>query len=354
MTAPPSRPRPTSGQDLAIGHSRAPEVVATHGDHHDDHHHDDHHHDDHHHDDHHHDHRAAPRRALAQAFALTATFMLAEMAVGWWSGSLALLADAVHMLADTGALGLALLAQHWAGKPRTSKTTFGFHRAEVLAAFSNGILLAITSLGIVKEAVERWLSPQPIHGSAMLITATLGLFVNLLAAFILMRAQKDSLNVRAAFAHVITDAVGSVGAIIAGVCVVFFGIYRADPVLSVLIAGLVAYSGWRVLRETTGILLEGAPPHLDVQRIGRSILECSGVGEVHDLHVWRISDRFDAVTVHVTLAHGAHGTDVCRSVCAHLKREFGLDHVTVQPEAPPPNQLVLVRASRDGQPLMKP
>lgn len=277
--------------------------------------------------------------------------MLAEAAVGWWSGSLALLADAGHMLADTGALGLALLAQHWALKPRTAKTTFGFRRAEVLAAFINGIFLAITSIAIVKEAGERWFTPREIHGSSMLATAIVGLLVNILAAFILMRAQRESLNVRAAFAHVVTDAVGSVGAIIAGVCVTFFGIYRADPLLSVLIALLVAYSGWRVLRETTAILLEGTPPHLDAERIARSILQCPGVAEVHDLHVWRISDRFDALTVHVTLQRGAHGTDVCRDVCAHLKQAYGLEHVTVQPEAPPPDQLVLVRASRDGQPL---
>ncbi|MDX2053059.1 MAG: cation diffusion facilitator family transporter [Polyangiaceae bacterium] len=364
MTAPPHHPlhHPSTADAAARPQGESGTSGASHSDHHHDHSdhhhgHSDHHHDhsDHHHDhsDHHHDHKSAPRQALQRAFALTATFMLAEMAVGWWSGSLALLADSVHMLSDSGALGLALFAQHWASKPRTAKTTFGFHRTEVLAAFVNGVTLAFTSVWIVKEAVDRWLHPAEIHGPAMLVTATLGLAVNILAAFILMRAQRDSMNVRAAFAHVVTDAVGSVGAMVAGICIVFFGLYRADPLLSVLIAGLVAYSGWRVLRETTAILLEGAPPHLDVGKIARSILACPGVNEVHDLHVWRISDRFDVLTVHVTLTRGAHGTDVCRNVSLHLKAAYGLDHVTVQPEAPPPDQLVHVRASRDGQPLGK-
>jgi cobalt-zinc-cadmium efflux system protein len=163
-----------------------------------------------------------------------------------------------------------------------------------------------------------------------------------------MRSQRENLNVRAAFAHVATDALGSVGAIAAGVAVTFFGIERADPALSVAIAILVAYSGWRVLRETTGILLEGAPIHLDVAKIERAIRDCTGVAALHDLHVWRISDRFDALTVHVTLERGAHGVEVCHTVADRLHDEFGLEHVTVQPEAPPPDELVSVRASREG------
>jgi cobalt-zinc-cadmium efflux system protein len=168
-----------------------------------------------------------------------------------------------------------------------------------------------------------------------------------------MRAQKESLNVRAAFAHVVMDALGSVAAILAGLTVVLFGELRADPALSMLIAVLVAYSGWRLLRETTGILLEAAPPHLDVVAVETAIKKSPGVAGLHDLHVWRISDRFDALTVHVTLERGAHGTDVCRAVSATLKTEFGLEHVTVQPEAPPPDDVVSVRSSRDGAPIRR-
>jgi cobalt-zinc-cadmium efflux system protein len=308
----------------------------------------------HDHDDHAHDHShgTAPARALTLALALTASFMLVEVAGGIYSKSLALLADAGHMLADAGALALALFAQHWAKRARTERSTFGFRRAEVLAAFVNGIALAVTALWVVKEAVERWLNPQPILAPIMLAIAAGGLGVNLVVAWILTRSD-DSLNVRAALAHVATDALGSVAALIAGACVLWFDMQRADPVLSVLIAILVAVSGWRVLRETTRILLESAPSHLDVVAIEAAIRQTPGVAGLHDLHVWCISDRFDALTVHVTLERGAHGVDVCRAIGERLKSEFGLEHVTIQPEAPLPDQIVSVRSSRDGGPIRR-
>jgi len=284
---------------------------------------------------------------LAWSLGITASFMVVEVAVGWWSGSLALLADAGHMLADAGSLVLAIVAQHFASKPRTDRTTFGFRRAEVLAAFVNGIGLAFVGLMIVKEAIERWITPVAIHSRPMLATAVVGLLVNLLVAGLLMRGQKN-LNVQAALAHVLTDALGSVAAILAALAVMVWGLTRADPLLSGAIAVLVAVSGWRVLRETTGILLEGAPPHLDVSAIERAIVACPGVASVHDLHVWRISERFDTLTAHVTLERGHHGTDVCRGVADCLRSRYGLSHVTIQPEPPPPDDLVAVRASKDG------
>lgn len=294
-----------------------------------------------------------PSRALGLAFALTASFMVVELVGGLISGSLALLADAGHMLADAGALALALAAQRWAQRPRTERSTFGLRRAEVLAAFVNGIALALTAIWVIKEAVERWFAPSHIRADVMLAVAGAGLVVNLIVAAVLMRAQRESLNVRAAFAHVASDALGSVAALIAGAMVHFFGINRADPVLSVLIAFLVAYSGWRVLRETTSILLEATPSHLDVSAIELAIRRCPGVRDLHDLHVWRISDRFDALTVHVTLDRGAHGAEVCRAVADGLKAEFGLAHATIQPEAPPPEAVVSLRASRHGAPIEK-
>jgi len=290
---------------------------------------------------------------LGVALALTFSFMLVELAGGLISGSLALLADAGHMLADAGALALAFAAQRWAQRPRTERSTFGLRRAEVLAAFVNGIALGVTALWVIKEAVERWLTPSQIRADVMLAVAGAGLVVNLLVASVLMRAQRDSLNVRAAFAHVASDALGSVAALIAGGLVHFFGVTRADPLLSVLIALLVAYSGWRVLRETTSILLEATPSHLNVSVIEATIRACPGVVDLHDLHVWRISDRFDALTVHVTLARGAHGVEVCRAVAEKLEAEFGLAHATIQPEAPPPDAVVSLRASRHGAPITK-
>lgn len=279
--------------------------------------------------------------------------MLVELVGGLVSGSLALLADAGHMLADAGALALALGAQRWAQRPRTERSTFGLRRAEVLAAFVNGIALGVTALWVIKEAAERWFAPSQIRADVMLAVAGAGLVVNLAVAAVLMRAQRESLNVRAAFAHVASDALGSVAALIAGALVHFFGVTRADPVLSVAIAVLVAYSGWRVLRETTSILLEATPSHLNVSAIEATIRACPGVVDLHDLHVWRISDRFDALTVHVTLERGAHGVEVCRAVADELKTQFGLAHATIQPEAPPPDAVVVLRASRHGAPITK-
>lgn len=303
-----------------------------------------------HHERHDHEHHA-PVVVLSVALVLIAAFMVVEAVVGWLSGSLALLADAGHMLADAGALALALAAQRWAARPRTERSTYGFRRAEVLAAFVNGVLLALTAVFIIKEAALRWMTPVKIHGEGVVVTAVLGLVVNIVVALLLMRSQKDSLNVRAAFVHVTMDALGSVAAIAAGICVLVFGIMRADPALSVAIALLVAHSGWRVLKEATAILLEAVPPHLDVIAIEKAVRAVPGVAGIHDLHVWRISDRFDAMTVHVTLARGAHGTDVCRAVTERLHDDFGLEHVTIQPEAPPPDELVALRSSRDGAPV---
>ncbi len=276
-----------------------------------------------------------------------------EAVVGWLSGSLALLADAGHMLGDSGALVLALIAQRVADRPRTELRTYGLKRAEVLAAFVNGIVLFGIALLIMREAVERFIYPVQIHGRPMLFTAIAGLLVNLLSALILMRGGKGNINVRTALLHVLSDALGSVAAIIAAVGAIWFGAQMLDPALSLVIAGLVLLGGYRVLRETTGILLESAPPNLDVAAVERAIAATPGVASLHDLHVWRISEELDALTAHVTLARGAHGTEVCKSVAERLKDEFRLEHVTIQPEAPPPDELVNVRRNRDGAPIRR-
>jgi cobalt-zinc-cadmium efflux system protein len=297
--------------------------------------------------------RGSARTQLSLALSLTLGFMGVEAVVGWLSGSLALLADAGHMLGDSGALVLALIAQRMAERPRTELRTYGMKRAEVLAAFVNGIVLFGISLMIVREAAERFMAPVTIHGRPMLITAVAGLLVNLLSAFILMRGGKGNINVRTAFLHVLSDALGSVAAIIAAIGALWFGAQRLDPALSVLIALLVLIGGYRVLKETTGILLESAPPHIDVAAVERAIQSTPGVASLHDLHVWRISEELDALTAHVTLARGAHGTEVCKSVADRLRAEFKLEHVTIQPEAPPPDELVTVRLSKDGAPIRK-
>jgi cobalt-zinc-cadmium efflux system protein len=287
---------------------------------------------------------------LTLALAITASFMVVEACAGWWSGSLALLADAGHMLADTSALALALLAQQWARRPPDRRTTYGYRRAEVLAAFVNGIALAVAAVFVISEAVERWQRPREIHGLGMLATAVAGLAVNVSVAVILHRSERSNVNVRAALAHVLVDAIGSVGAIVAGLAVVLFGAARVDTVLSIAIAGLVAYSGWRILRETSQILLEGVPAHLDVATIEETIRGTDGVAGVHDLHVWRVSDGFDVLSVHVVLERGFHGPDVCRAVTRRVRKDHGISHVTVQPEAPLPDALVQIQAKGGRMP----
>lgn len=287
--------------------------------------------------------RKLPTRVLSIALALTASFMLLEFFVGHYSGSLALMADAGHMLADTGALTLALVAQAWAQRPPGQRTTYGLRRAEVLAAFVNGIALTVTAVFVVKEAVERWFEPRAILGTAMLAAAIAGLVINAVVARMLLSAEHSSVNIRAAFAHVLVDALGSLAAIVAALAVVLFDIRRADPVLSVLIAILVAYSGWRVLRETASVLLEAVPSDLNLAAIDRTIRSCPGVASLHDLHVWRVSDGFDVLTVHVTLTGDSHGPDVCLEVASAVRHEHAIEHVTVQPEAPPPADLVALR-----------
>jgi len=227
-------------------------------------------------------------------------------------------------------------------RARTRKSTYGYRRAEVLAAFANGTALALTAAWVVVEAVERWKDPPILHGAAMMITAALGLGVNLACAAIL-RAGSHNANTRAALAHVLGDALGSVGAIVAGALVLWMGWRRADPVIGVAIGLLVAWSGVRLVRDTTRVLMEGTPPHIDLAKVEALIRSVPGVADVHDLHVWTISEGFDALTVHVVITGGYHGTDVAAAVGQRVREKLGIEHSTVQPEAPRRDSLVQLR-----------
>src|SRR5688572_25722659 len=246
--------------------------------------------------------RLSAHGALRISLVLTAGFMLVEAAVGWYTGSLALLADAGHMLSDSGALVFALVAQRFASRAHDRRATFGYRRAEVLAAFLNGIALALISAWIGVEAVRRWWEPRVLSPHGLLETASAGLVINVVVALVLSRSGGQNVNVRAALAHVMADLLGSLGAVAASLSVVFWQAYRADTVLSLLITVLVAHSGWRILRETSLVLLESAPRELDTSALAKTIQETEGVASFHDLHAWRISDGFDAVTVHVVLS----------------------------------------------------
>jgi cobalt-zinc-cadmium efflux system protein len=282
-----------------------------------------------------------PTRRLSIALGLTGSFLVVELVAGLWLGSLALLSDAGHMATDTGALILALFAQAIAGRARSGEKTFGYRRAEILAALANGVVLGATSVWIVVEAISRFRAPPPIDGLPLLVVATMGLAINLLSAWFLSAATGSNPNVRAAAAHVASDALGSLAAMIAGLCLLLFGWRLVDPIVSIAISLLILRSAWVLIKESVDVLMEATPPGLDARAIERTIAETPGVAAIHDLHVWSISDGFPAVTVHVVLDGNCHGTEVATAVSARVRAVHGVEHVTVQPESPEPPMVPL-------------
>jgi len=273
------------------------------------------------------------RRRLALVLALTAAYMLAEAAGGWLTGSLALLADAGHMLADVVALALALLAARFASRPASPTKTFGYYRLEILAAFTNGVALVLVSLYILYEAYGRWLSPPEIERpGAVTLVASGGLLVNLVCAWLLHGEHEKDLNVRGAWLHVLGDAAGSVGAILAGALVALYGWHRADPLFSAVIGLLIIWSSWNLIREATNVLLEGTPSHINLAAVEGTIRETRGVEDVHDLHVWTITSGREALSAHVVHAHAVSPPELLKSLRSKLHDQFGVDHLTIQME----------------------
>jgi cobalt-zinc-cadmium efflux system protein len=283
--------------------------------------------------------RAASRRALSITLGLTAAFTLAEFVGGLLTGSLALLADAAHMLSDDLSLGIALFAIWLAERPTTPRRTFGFQRAEILAALFNGAALVAISIWIFVEAGMRFGERPEVDAGPMLAIAVAGLIVNLVAARVLHRGGGDSLNVSAAMRHVIADLLGSLGVIVAAVVILVSGWEYADPVVSVIIGLLVLASSWTILRDSLGVLLEASPRGLDVEEIGRTMAATRGVVQVHDLHVWTITSGFPALAAHVLVGVD----DDChakRRELEHLLHErFGLEHTTIQVDHDRPDLL---------------
>lgn len=271
--------------------------------------------------------------ALTRALTLTLVFAFVEAVAGVLSGSLALLSDAAHMLVDSGALGLAVFAQRLAARPRTASHTFGYRRAEVLAAAISGGALVTASIGIIIEAVSRLRVAHEVRGDWMLATAVTGLVVNLASGAALLGEARASINVRAALAHVMADAAGSVAAIVASVAVLKFDLPQADAVASILISILILWGASKLIRESAAVLMEQAPPGVSAAGIEATIRATPGVRDLHDLHIWTISDGFPVVTVHVVLDGQAHGTGVARAVSERVAEAHGIEHVTVQPEA---------------------
>ena len=280
----------------------------------------------------HHDRLRGDRRALGLALALIVGFAVVEAVAGLAADSLALLADAVHMLSDGGSLALALFALWLAARPATPDRSFGFRRAEILAALANGALLVALALWIFVAATRRLADPPEVDGATMVVVGVVGLAVNVAAAGVLRRAGEASLNVRAALRHVVADLLGSAGVVLAGLLVLGLGWQRADPVVSIAVGLLVLASSWGVLREATGILMEQTPSGIEAAAVGQAMAGHPQVVDVHDLHIWTITSGFPSLSAHVLVEPDAD----CHGIRAELERllhdRFELDHTTLQVE----------------------
>jgi cobalt-zinc-cadmium efflux system protein len=258
--------------------------------------------------------------------------MIAEAVGGWFTNSLALIADAGHMLTDVAALGLTLAAIWFGSRPATARKTFGYYRLEILAAFVNGIALALLSIFVIYEAVLRWQSPPAINGTRLTIIAAGGLLVNIIAAKLLHSGHKHDLNLRAAWLHVMGDLLGSVTAIVAGVLILAAGWLWADPLCSILISLIIIYSAWRLIVDSVNVLLEGTPTHISLSAVEATILETGGVTGVHDLHVWTISSGIEALSAHISHNDSVEHSALLVKVRERLHQNFGIDHLTIQME----------------------
>jgi cobalt-zinc-cadmium efflux system protein len=283
-----------------------------------------------HHHGHAHD-RERGQRGLLLALGLTAAIFLVEVAGGLAGGSLALLADAGHMLTDVAALGLALFAGWMATRPARGRRTFGWQRAEILAALANGLVLVLIAAATIFEAARRLSDPPEVAGGITLAVALVGLVFNLMSGAVLMRSG-SGLNVRAATRHVLADAAASFGVIVAAVLILAFDWQAADPIASVVIAVLILTSAWAIVREAVDVLLEAAPAGIDVERMGQAMAHVDGVVEVHDLHVWTVTSGFAAVAAHMTVEPQAEPSLVRRRTAEMLRNHFGVEHSTLQVE----------------------
>ena len=272
----------------------------------------------------------ADRRWLAIALGVIAGFMVVEVVAGLLSGSLALLSDAAHMATDAAAIGLALIAADYAARAPTRTFTFGFRRAEVLSAQVNGAALLVLAAVVLYEGVRRLADPPEVEGAVVVVVGVAGALANVSAAAALARAERQSLNVAGARAHVLADLYGSLAAVVAGVVVVLGGTPRVDAIAAVLVAGLMLRSGWGLVRESGRVLLEGTPAGLDAGAVGRAMAALPGVIEVHDLHVWEVTSGFPALAAHVTVGRDQDCHARRRELTALLHDRFGIDHVTLQ------------------------
>lgn len=292
------------------------------------------HHHGHSHGHHGHSHAPNNKAGLLIALIITAGIMVLEFVGGLVTNSLALLSDSGHMLSDTAALALSLAAMWFAVRPRSSSRTYGFHRFEILAALLNGVTLFVIAAFIVVEAIKRFGEPPTVASGTMMIIAGIGLLANLASAWFLMRKAdvKDNLNVRSAYLHVLGDAIGSVGAIIAGILMSLFSWYIADPIISVIVALLILKSAWGIIKSTVHILMEGTPANVDAEQVEKTLLRIPGVKDVHDLHIWTITSGLDSLSCHLSVDDSVDCQTVLQQAISQIADEFHIEHTTIQVE----------------------
>ncbi|MDN4594251.1 cation diffusion facilitator family transporter [Polycladomyces subterraneus] len=290
----------------------------------------------HHHHGHHgpFEQRIRNKMGLTVTLVITAIIMIMEIAGGILSNSLALLSDAGHMFSDTASLALSLLAIWFATKPPSPRKTYGFYRLEILAALINGIALFIVAGMILREAYERFLNPPHVAGNTVLIVAFIGLIANLVSAAILIKTSdiKENLNVRSAYLHILGDALGSVGTIVAGLLITFFSWYMADPIISVIVVLLILKSAWGIIRDTTHVLMEGAPVTIDQDELKRMLMSIDKVINVHDLHIWTITSGMDSLSCHVVIEDDGDSQRVLQQAVRIIEERFQIRHTTIQVE----------------------
>lgn len=301
------------------------------------HHHHGHGHDHHHHHGHHHhfdETREGNKKGLLIALCITAGIMLLEFFGGLITNSLALLSDSGHMLSDASSLFLSLIAIWFASRPASPTKTYGFYRFEILAALFNAVTLFIIAGFIVYEAYERFFEPPTVASGTMMLIAGVGLLANLLSAWSLISKGdvKNNVNLRSAYLHVLGDALGSVGAIVAGLVMLLFDWYIADPIISVLVALLILKSAWGVLTHSVHILMEGTPITINQNEVKTSIEEIEGVINVHDLHIWTITSGLDSLTCHITIKDDADSQVVLQQAIDTIRETFKIEHTTIQIE----------------------
>ncbi len=286
----------------------------------------------HNHNHSHETHQKTAGSTLWWALALTLGYAAVEAGAGWWSGSLALLGDAGHMVSDAFALGFAALAAWIAQRPASARHSYGLGRADVVAAIVNGLFMLVVVLGIMIEAIERFRDPQPVAGAAVIVVALVGLAINIGVATILARGEQ-TLNIRAAMLHVMGDLLGSVAALTAGVVIYFTDWTPIDPILSLFISGLIVISSLRLLREALHVVMEAVPPGIDITVVGQAMVETNAsVVAVHDLHIWDLSSGTIALSAHLELENLTGWDQLLQQQREMLQQKFGIKHVTLQPE----------------------